>query len=277
MKRYSPLLFLSMKADAFLLSRERRTSFRASPFVVTPTRPSFILSATQNNKNDEEENQAGMAEAFRELDALKSLDDDDTPKKKKPTAQTPIENVNVEPLKQEPKASPEEEVKLYKDMMSESEKEDVELYADLMTDMGGTTPKPSSRKPKIKIEEEETVELLDSLQKSPEDLDVFMNQALKEALAEANTKSPQELASVNPLDDEELMDEIKQVFEKGNEELLASLEEIRKEQVRRRHVMRVFFTSYTCILIYSSILLGQIGKSYCRRECTITNRHGSGE
>jgi hypothetical protein len=172
-----------------------------------------------------------MAKAFKELDALKSLDDDVDVPKKKSSSLKPIRNVTLEPA---PKATPEAEVELYKDMYSESEKEDIELYADMLTDMGGTPPKPKSRKQQtIKVEEEETVELLDSLERSPEDMEIFMNQALQEALKEAKSKTPDELASIDPLDDEEMMEEIKQVFEKANDELLASLEDIRKEQVRR--------------------------------------------
>lgn len=202
------------------------------PSSVVVTLPLHVLSAKKDSDDDDEENQAGMAKAFRELDALKSLDDDTKPKKNK-SPQKPIDsNINVEPLKKERKASPEEEVRLYKDMMSESENEDVELYADMMTDMGGTPPKPKAKSQTIKVEEEETVELLDSLERSPEDLDVFMNQALQEALDEAKSKTPDELAAIDPLDDEEMMEEIKQVFEKANDELLASLEDIRKEQVR---------------------------------------------
>jgi hypothetical protein len=116
-----------------------------------------------------------------------------------------------------------------------------------MTEMGGTTPK---RKPKtVKVQEDETVELLNSLQKSPEDLDVFMNQALQEALKEAKSKTPNELADMNPLDDEEMMEEIKQVFEKANDELLASLEDIRKEQVRTSLLLSWLDTM--CVLILS--------------------------
>jgi len=242
MKCNTLLLLLPLSTGAFLFPCERRAPARhqvssSTPKAFVVTR--HLLSAKKDKDDDEDDeddddddddSQTGMKEAFRELDALKSLDDG--LKKKSPgTSRKPIENVNVEPsLKKEPKASMEEEVKLYKDMMNESEKEDVELYADMMTDMGGTPPKP--KRQTIKVEEEERVELLDSLERSPEDLDVFMNQALQEALKEAKSKSPEELASIDPLDDEKMMDDIRQVFEKANAELLASLEVIRKEQVR---------------------------------------------
>lgn len=229
------LLLLPLYTGAFILPCNRERLRHGDAARTCPRRaPAFavLLSAKQSDEDDEEDKQTGMAEAFRELDSLDSLDDDDKPKKPSSSRKAIDDFADVELLKNEPKASPEEEVKLYKDMMSESEKEDVELYADMMTDMGGTTPKQKKKaQTNIRVEEEETVELLDSLEKTPEDLDVFMNQALQEALEEAKSKTPEELASINPLDDEEMMDEIKQVFEKANDELLASLEDIRKEQV----------------------------------------------
>lgn len=259
MKSTSLLLLLPLSTGAFLLPCcERRTPVRQA----SKCAPSFVSTATlllsgkkDDDDDDEEANQTGMSEAFRELDALKSLDE---PKKKPLGKRKGFENVDVEPLKNEPKATPEAEVELYKDMMSESEKEDIELYADMMTDMGGTPPKPKPQK-RIKVQEEETVELLDSLQRSPEDLDVFMNQALQEALEEAKSKTPDELASIDPLDDEEMMEEIKEVFEKANDELLASLEDIRKEQVRACDIV-VYYIHLCCDCVHNpyshSFLLG---------------------
>jgi Ulp1 family protease len=197
----------------------------------TTTRRDGLTAKIPNDDDEEEANQAGMASAFRELEALDSLDDDDksVPKKGGSSVKGIDDLEDVKQLKNM-KATPEAEVKLYKDMMNESEKEDVELYVDIMTDMGGTTPKPK-KKQTLKIQDEQ-VELLDSLERSPEDLNVFMNQALQEALKEAKSKTPEELASIDPLDDEDMMDEIRNVFDRANDELLASLEDIRKEQVR---------------------------------------------
>jgi hypothetical protein len=195
----------------------------------TTTRRDGLTAKIPNDDDEEEANQAGMASAFRELEALDSLDDDDksVPKKGASSIKGIDDLEDVKQLKNM-KATPEAEVKLYKDMMNESEKEDVELYVDIMTDMGGTTPKPK-KKQTLKIQDEQ-VELLDSLERSPEDLNVFMNQALQEALKEAKSKTPEELASIDPLDDEDMMDEIRNVFDRANDELLASLEDIRKEQ-----------------------------------------------
>ncbi len=224
-------LLLPLTTSAFVLpscSSMRQYSLLVAP---TTTRRDGLTAKIPNDDDEEEANQAGMASAFRELEALDSLDDDDksVPKKGGSSVKGIDDLEDVKQLKNM-KATPEAEVKLYKDMMNESEKEDVELYVDIMTDMGGTTPKPK-KKQTLKIQDEQ-VELLDSLERSPEDLNVFMNQALQEALKEAKSKTPEELASIDPLDDEDMMDEIRNVFDRANDELLASLEDIRKEQVR---------------------------------------------
>jgi hypothetical protein len=227
------LLLLPLTASAFALPSCSSIRQYTYSLLVAPTTTSRVgLTAKIPNDDDKDEaNQTGMASAFRDLEALDSLDDDykSVPKKGASSIKGIDDLEDVKQLKNV-KAPPEAEVKLYKDMMNESEKEDVELYVDMMTDMGGTTPKPK-KKQTLQIQDEQ-VELLDSLERSPEDLNVFMNQALQEALKEAKSKTPEELASIDPLDDEDMMDEIRNVFDRANDELLASLEDIRKEQVR---------------------------------------------
>ena len=119
------------------------TSLLVAP---TTTRRVGLTAKIPNDDDEEEANQAGMASAFRELEALDSLDDDDksVPKKGASSIKGIDDLEDVKQLKNM-KAPPEAEVKLYKDMMNESEKEDVELYVDMMTDMGGTTPKPKKK------------------------------------------------------------------------------------------------------------------------------------
>lgn len=231
-------LLLSPLTVAFLVpcsSRPRRCAFHVPPstrrfssssnFVL---RPSTSLCAKKDGEDDD--TQDGMAEAFRELEALGPLGDDDfQPKSTIDDTRKGFQEVDVElPLKSD--ATPEAQVRLYKDMYTESEKGETELYSDLLSDMGGTPPAPKPVEPF----EEEPVELIESLKRTPEDLDMFMNNALAEALAEARSKTPGELAldAENALNDKEMMKEIEQVFEKANKELLASIEEIRTEQVR---------------------------------------------
>ena len=57
-----------------------------------------------------------------------------------------------------------------------------------------------------------------------------MQDALQEALQQVKVNNPRMSDSI--LDDQEIMREIEGIFEQGNEKLMASLEEIRREQVR---------------------------------------------
>jgi predicted ArsR family transcriptional regulator len=123
-----------------------------------------------------------------------------------------------------------------------------------------------------------------ALERTPDDLDMFMNNALAEALAEARAKTPDELKAdaENALDDEEMMKEIEEVFEKANQELLASLEDIRTEQVHQLHCIIVVATGYTFSKILSCIthlscLSGCLGQGECGTECTVSNGYRVGE
>jgi hypothetical protein len=188
-----------------------------------------------------------MAEAFRELDSLGSLEDDDAdsqPKLSKDETAKGFHEVDlVLPKSETIPSTPEAEVRLYKDMYTESEKGETELYSDVLSDMGGS---PKKKQPPAKEKENDRLELIEAMERTPEDLDMFMNNALAEALAEARAKTPDELKADadNALDDEEMMKEIEEIFEKANKELLASLEDIRTEQVRHFHFIVVVEIEY---------------------------------
>jgi hypothetical protein len=208
---------------------------------------------------EDEETRDGMAGAFRELDALGSLEDDDDsqPAKMMNDSVKGFHEVDlVLPASEMKPSTPEAEVRLYKDMYIESEKGETELYADVLSDMGGTIS--VSKKDAPSKEENDPLELIDALERTPEDLDMFMNNALAEALAEARAKTPEELKAdaENALDDEEMMKEIQEVFEKANKELLASLEDIRTEQVR--HLPFIPLLLQLNILLHDSILVSPI-------------------
>lgn len=235
-------LLLSALSAAFLVpctNRPRRRAFHVPPsgrfssWNSYMSRPAASLCAKKDDEEDDTRD--GMTEAFRELEALGPLGDDDLqPKSRIDDTRKGFQDVNVKlPLKSE--ATPEAQVRLYKDMYTESEKGETELYSDLLSDMGGTPPTPKPEEPF----EEEQVELIETLKRTPEDLDMFMNSALAEALAEARSKTPDELAldAENALNDKEMMKEIEAVFEKANKELLDSIEDIRTEQVRNLHTL----------------------------------------
>jgi hypothetical protein len=203
-----------------------------------------------------------MAEAFRELDALGSLEDDradSQPKLNTDKTAKGFQEVDlVLPKSETMPSAPEAEVRLYKDMYTESEKGETELYSDVLADMGGS---PNKKQPPAKVEQNDPLELIEALERTPEDLDIFMNNALAEALAEARAKTPDELKAdaENALDDEEMMKEIEEVFDKANKELLASLEDIRTEQVRRLHcsvavAIECIFSKSECIFSKSVLV-----------------------
>jgi hypothetical protein len=112
--------------------------------------------------------------------------------------------------------------------------------------MGGTPTekkqKSSSQTPSITVNEGKN-----NQQKTPEE---FMNQALDEALKEVKVNKPSSVDSI--LDDKEIMQEIGAIFERGNDKLMESLEEMRREQVR--------LCALACLLAY--LLSGETESRY---------------
>lgn len=97
-------------------------------------------------------------------------------------------------------------------MVDESEsKEDV--YTNVLSDMAEARPQ----------KEESSSSSSSSVLEDP-----AMQQALADALQEASAKNP---TASQALNDKEIMKEIEAIMERGNAELLESLEEIRQEQV----------------------------------------------
>jgi hypothetical protein len=97
-------------------------------------------------------------------------------------------------------------------------KEDV--YTNVLADMSsGPTSSSSSSS-------SNSASSIDSLLDDP-----VTQKALASALQEVSNKDPSMASSA--LNDQEIMKEIKVIMERGNAELLASLEVIREEQVRK--------------------------------------------
>ena len=188
--------------------------------------------AKDNNDDKEDAGNAGMAEAFRQLESLDSLGNEkETTEDGGVSLPDGIEKVDLSRVglptddttsKDAETSSPEKEVQMYTDMVKdlEDQSED-QLYSDVLKDMGGdsaTTPKsapssPAAPSPKIDLNG---------------DTEEFMNQALKEAMSEVKINNPKISKSI--LDDQEIMKEIEEIFDRGNEKLMESLEEIRQEQ-----------------------------------------------
>ena len=201
----------------------------------------FASKKQKDDDNEQEEDETekserGLHDAFRQLDALDSLLDND--EKPPPPPPKPINRTAVPPLDKSD-ASPEQEMQLYKDMVEELESTlEEDLYSDVLADMGGTGKKKDKKitttEPTAEDETTELTSLLESKSigsdktKSTED---FMNQALEEAIRDVKVNNPKSAVD-NILNDKEIMEEIEAIFERGNKELLASLEKLREEQVR---------------------------------------------
>lgn len=193
---------------------------------VSSQRQSSFSELLLAKKGDEDEPQTGMEEAFRQLESLDTLRD------QKAESTVKLDEQSKAKLKADAAADPslEEEVKLFKGMLQDSEADESELYSDVMKDMGGT---PKEAPPPKKEEQEIWVQESESIPRSEEDTQKFMDQAIQEALEEAKSMTPDGISkkmSDSILDDEEIMAEIEEIFEKGNEKLLAGLQEIREEQ-----------------------------------------------
>lgn len=200
-----------------------RSSLSVTVPQVTRRQSTVLRFAKQDKKQsddgdeDDEEVALGMEQAFEKLESLASLDEDSVsaPPKKRPT--TKETSSSSLPL--------EQEIEVYKNLVGESEsKQDV--YSDVLADM--VTEKSTSSS--TSAASSTSSNILD---------DPAMQQALAEAMQEAAAKNPN-TASSSPLDDQEIMEEIKVIMERGNAELLASLEEIRQEQVRIRRCGFIF-------------------------------------
>lgn len=177
----------------------------------------------------------GMADAFRQLDKLGSLDESVAPVPSKPAGSTArgfsaqskaIRTPPTEPV------TPEKEAQQYTDMVKELESNsNDELYSTVLADMGGRKQRSVAGETENTIPAQGSVDTATSVPPSGADTQAFMDQALAEAMKEVKINNPSMAASI--LDDKEIMKEIEAIFERGNDKLLQNLEEIRKEQVRQ--------------------------------------------
>lgn len=172
-----------------------------------------------NDQEDDSSSDPSMADALRRLESLESLDDfpDRLPPKTSKSDGIPgSENSPYNP----PSVPMEKEVQLYQDMIKELETTDEqELYDAILSEMGASRDDtwPAST----------IVDLEDEL--SGENNEAFMNQAFQDAMNELERENPSVTRDI--FNDKELMREIEAIFERGNEKLMESLEDIRKEQV----------------------------------------------
>jgi len=215
-----------------------------------------ILSASsKGGSEDENVEDDGMTNAFKALDGL-SADDfaDDTDLPTPP----PKSSDNNDRVEASFDGAPEEEIEMYKKMYNELESEgDVGIYDVIREEMGGGSAGGAPYKSIEEAISKETSILddtdgigardgadtdegdgekltIDAVLREAKgeppkpDMEKFMEQAVSEALEEARQQSPDVPASIR--DDEELMKEINEIFDKANDKLMESVKELKAEQ-----------------------------------------------
>jgi hypothetical protein len=238
-------------ARIWTFSKVRDLTYRASG-----AQRCFRLNSRRNDDDgadDSAESEIGMERAFEQLDSLpSSLFKDGSgegPGRKSTDGEkliTPPDLVieqNTPPL--------EEQVSLYKGMMEEVEKKgEDDLYSDMLADMlegsgiAATSSKLQQQTKKESPEEDEQPLLLSALLSAqqqatdtkPKTTDELIDNVLHEVFQEINKPGTSATGdTTTPLvsdlqSDQSLRKEIEAIFERGNEQLLQSLEEMRHEQ-----------------------------------------------
>jgi len=232
--------------------RLTKTAFIGARIEGTKHNHGFRLSA-KSPKDEEDEKDDGMQSAFDALEKLSSNDIDIS------AEVVPDGSFFAERMKKleqseddlkakanDPSSASPEEVKLYKDMYAELSGGEEAIVGDILSELGGNvdveTPSPTSAAPVEDLPED-----ADGIGEgmSEQDKDELMKVAINEALAEAKESVPEEIASSDEMGfsdpnsitkDEVLMREINALFDKANDELIASVEEIRKEQAEQAKV-----------------------------------------
>lgn len=128
--------------------------------------------------------------------------------------------------------STEEELKLYRelyndldqdnDALLEAVKKEIEIQATIARSEPSTEEQPPTMIRQLNTDNSNNADNLASSD--------FLQQAMEQAMREIQPRVPGEL-SQTIRQDKDLMKEIEAIFDKGNDQLLANLEEIRREQV----------------------------------------------
>ena len=245
-----------------------RHRYRTFPSSYLLTRQ-YQAKSIGDDDDDDHDNQApvpGMAEAFRQLESLKSLDDPEEyiPAPDKINVDVALADTSKTILlasttDNAAAASPEQDFAVYRNMMEEMEVEESAVsYAEVLDELGGSALQTDDTYSQImtelggtkKMKPMSTSESFSSWTKTPrapngDDVadatpksngatlsnEQLLDEALKEALNEVQLNNPQ-ISERSILNDQEIMQEIESIFDRGSAQLIEGLEEIRREQVR---------------------------------------------
>jgi hypothetical protein len=193
----------------------------------------LLARADESSDGDDSAQDGAMADAFRQLESLdaESLLGDAVGDQANvsPTPITTSISMGEGTLAAPEPPSLETEAKVYQDYLQEVEgKSDEDLYGDMLSDMGGSSS-PSRSKAPTSSSSSSAVGSSSSVNNNNDEL---WNRALEEAMEDVKLNNPGISDSI--MDDAGFRKEIEAIFERGNDKLLESLEEIRREQVRVR-------------------------------------------
>ena len=199
-----------------------------------PARPSGWSTTLRHaaNKDKDDDLPPGMADAFRRLESLESVGDLSSKEQPKMPKQAAAAEQMTQAAKAalpsyKPPVPLEKEAQMYQEMVKELESmNEDELYDSILMDMGDEELTAKVASPTASAAESLTQGLPQATGGVNDEL---MNQALEAAITEIDKDYPALKDSI--LNDKELMKEIEAIFDKGNEKLMLSLEDIRKEQV----------------------------------------------
>lgn len=245
---YTVIACSSVKAFTLILPSTRGTSCRSSSFNPTNAQAQPFFRLYNEEKDDAE--RTGMDEAFASLNEL-GPPDLGTPAKSsesKLNLDTDIGTSSSDEMADNGDMSPDE-IKLYKEMYTEVDKDEVgEIYEDILGELSGEqVSKPASsssmagkgfgKTPAGTLDDADGIgaindndlEQLTAVELS-QDTDEFMRKALQEALDEAKLQTKSTTIDESLLNDKELMKEINAVFDKANDQLMAGVADIKKEQ-----------------------------------------------
>jgi len=199
--------------------------------------------------DDDSDSEKGMDSAFKSLNELTSLDDDtafDREKMKELVSKNAgksgdkVLEIKLEDMEGNKEVPPENEMKMYSEMLSELESEGGEnkMYSNIMGELSGETgkefvPPPEELEESILLEEATLYEDVDGI--SEESKQDVMQKAIQEAVQEATAMKAgdEDVEALRDIvrEDEELKKEVEELFEIANQKLLDAVDEIRQEQI----------------------------------------------
>jgi hypothetical protein len=192
-----------------------------------------MLQADNSSDGEDSAQDGAMADAFRQLESLdaSSLLGDAAGSQADlsvPPIMTSL-SMGEEKLAAAEPPSLETEAKVYQNYLQEVEgRSEEDLYGDMLSDMGGSSSPSRAKASASSASSSSAVGSSSSISNSNND--ELWNRALEEAMEDVKLNNPGITDSI--MDDAGFRKEIEAIFERGNDKLLESLEEIRKEQVR---------------------------------------------